>query len=304
MCGRENQLVSVVIPAFRSSGTIARPIDSLLCQTRRPDEILVVDDGSPDDIASALARFGNAVTLVRKPNGGAASARNFGIERARGGWIAFLDADDYWESEKLQRQLDVVAQYPEVNLVAARWFQEVTGQMRVPVVLGEGENLACFARPTRATGEDVFRTAMQLWTSTLLVRRELIGGHRFESGIEPAEDRDMWIRLVKDATVYILPQPLATYVQEPGSLSRSNIDRDCENMLLVTRRYADLMSERSLREWEAHVFRRWAGAHLSFGRPSAAIRPACRRLIYQPFSPEAWWVVFKGMWSVAGATLQ
>src|SRR5262245_13313488 len=116
--------VSVVIPAYRASGTIGRAVVSLLHQTRTPDEILVVDDGSPDDLAAALAPYCDRVTLVRKENGGAASARNLGIDRSRGDLIAFLDADDYWEPTKLERQLSIFRRHPEVGLVASRFYVE------------------------------------------------------------------------------------------------------------------------------------------------------------------------------------
>ncbi len=90
-------VISVVIPAYRAARTIERAVDSVLGQTRRADEIIVVDDGSPDDLAEVLGRYGSRVRLLRKRNGGAASARNLAIEECRGELIAFLDADDYWE---------------------------------------------------------------------------------------------------------------------------------------------------------------------------------------------------------------
>src|SRR5258706_15592076 len=96
--------ISVVIPAYRAAKTIGRAIASVIAQTHGVLEVLVIDDGSPDDVSAATERFGAAVTVIRKENGGAASARNLGIERARGDWIAFLDADDYWHPDKLKRQ--------------------------------------------------------------------------------------------------------------------------------------------------------------------------------------------------------
>ena len=128
--------VSVIITAYRAAHTINRAIDSLLTQTRLPDEILVVDDGSPDDLATALSRYGERVKLIRKPNGGAASARNLGIERSRGELVAFLDADDYWEPKKLQKQLEILQAYPQVVLVAGRYFashQVVNVPGRIPI---------------------------------------------------------------------------------------------------------------------------------------------------------------------------
>jgi glycosyltransferase involved in cell wall biosynthesis len=295
----ENTSVTVVIPAFNAALTIATPIESLLRQTHAPDEILVIDDGSADNLATALLPYRHRVTLIRKSNGGVASARNLGIENATGQWIAFLDADDHWEPQKLERQLEILRRHPHVRLVSTRWFDQVANQPRELANIGSNDDSRFYESAVNATGEDIFRVAMLLWTSTVLVHRDELCDLRFESGLEPAEDRDMWVRLVSRCPVYLLPEPLATYIQEPGSLSRSNIDRDCRNMLRVIRRYAHLLGDRGLKEWEANLFRRWAGAHLSFGRPASALRPACKRVQYHPTSVEAWWVFFKSAGAVA-----
>src|SRR5262245_16757980 len=120
--------VTVIIPAYRAAKTIARAVDSALGQTCPPKEILVIDDGSPDDLPSALRGYRDRVTLIRQANGGAASARNRGIEHATGEFIAFLDADDYWEPAKLQAQLDILKAHPEVGLVAGLYYEELPGQ--------------------------------------------------------------------------------------------------------------------------------------------------------------------------------
>ena len=128
--------VSVIIPYYRASQTIARAVESALGQTVHPLEILIVDDGSPEDTAEATKQFGSSVTVIRKPNGGVASARNLGIEHAKGEWIAFLDADDYWEAVKLERQLAVSE---EVGFVCGMTFVEYAGK---PRRVGEPENLS------------------------------------------------------------------------------------------------------------------------------------------------------------------
>jgi glycosyltransferase involved in cell wall biosynthesis len=284
--------VTVVIPAYQAAATIARPINSLLRQSRRPDEILVVDDGSPDDLRGAVEPFGNAVTLIRKPNGGAASARNLGIEHAAGDWIAFLDADDYWEPAKLETQLEIARTHPTANIIGSRWFDERPGFPREFV---PSKDDACFGRLLSATGADAFRIAMNMWTSTLLVKREALTSQRFVPGLEPAEDRDLWVRLAARNSVFLHPEPLATYVQEPGSLSRSNVDRGCGNMLRVVHRHADILGARDVRRREADVYRRWAAGHLSSGNGVAALGPAGRRLVRDPLSLQAWWVVGKSL---------
>jgi glycosyltransferase involved in cell wall biosynthesis len=282
--------VSVVIPAYRASKTIGRAVSSLASQDHRPDEILVVDDGSPDDLAEALAPFGDSVTLIRKPNGGAASARNLGIDHARSDVIAFLDADDYWEPTKLARQVQVFRDHPEVGLVAARYFEEEPAR---PRTLRPAKNEALFSRVLKPSGEAVFDLMEQVWTTAVAVRRELLDNQRFVPGLEPAEDRDLWIRLIESTAVWLDPEPLATWVLEPGSLSRSSLDVDCSNMLRVVHRHRRLLGRRGFRNWESYVFRRWAAGHLGQGRPEEALSPSWRRLTIQPGSAEAWWIFFK-----------
>src|SRR5262249_8285258 len=138
-----HQDVSVVIPYYRAISTISRAISSVLAQTVQPLEILVVDDGSSDNVAEELQKFGSAVTLIRKANGGVATARNTGIDHARGEWIAFLDADDYWEPVKLECQL---AASEGVDLIGSRWYTEFPGQPRVQ---RESENESLYGKILR-----------------------------------------------------------------------------------------------------------------------------------------------------------
>jgi glycosyltransferase involved in cell wall biosynthesis len=285
----DRKTVSVIIPYYRASGTIARAVASALGQTVRPYEILVVDDGSPDDAGMAIMEFGSSVTLICKPNGGAASARNLGIERARGEWIAFLDADDYWEPAKLERQL---SSSEGVGLVGSGWYTQEPGK---PRCMAKIEDPEFFGRKFRARSSEAFRVAMDLFTSVVLVRRNALGDQRFDLGLETAEDRDLWIRLVASTDVCLVPEPLATYVQLPGSLSNSDIDRDCRSMLKVVHRYSALLGAEGVREQEKVVYRSWAGRHLAGGKPRSAIRPAARRLAIQPASPQAWWIMCKSL---------
>jgi glycosyltransferase involved in cell wall biosynthesis len=282
--------VTVIIPAYKAARTIGRAIDSILAQTVQPEEILVVDDGSPEEIRPALARYGGQVTLIRKANGGAASARNLGIDRARGQFIAFLDADDYWEPAKLECQLAIFDRHPEVALVSGNAYEEPPGQPRsIPPIAFP--NL--YEKVLRASGEAVLAAATQIWTGTMIVRRSALGDLRFVSGLEPAEDRDLWARIVARHPCYLLLEPLATAVLEPNSLSRSNVDVDCGNMLRVVRRNADVLGRRGLVHWEALTFRRWAAGHLGQGCPTAALKPAYNRFRRQPLSPEGWWILLK-----------
>jgi glycosyltransferase involved in cell wall biosynthesis len=283
------ETVSVVIPYYRASQTIARAVGSALGQTVRPHEILIVDDGCPEDAAAATRHFGTSVTLIRKPNGGAASARNLGIEHGRSKWIAFLDADDYWEPTKLERQLVCS---DGVGLVGSKWFTETPGEPRRFANIPDAR---FFGKRFKPNESEAFQVAMNLWTSVVLVRRDALGDERFVPGLEPAEDRDLWIRLVASTNVYLVPEPLATYAQVPDSLSNSDSDRDCTSMLKVVHRHAALLGAKGIRKQEAYIYRRWAGSHLARGKPRSALAPAARRLAIEPTSPQAWWIVCKSL---------
>ena len=283
------ETVSVIIPYYRASRTIARAVRSVLAQTVSAHEIIVVDDGSPDDAASATKEFGSAVTVIRKPNGGTASARNLGIEHATGHWIAFLDADDYWEPFRLERQLAVSE---GVGLVGGMWFEEYSDHTRFIAAVSRPD---FFGKIVKATGSDAFYVAMNCSTIVILVRRTTLGEHRFVTGLEPAEDRDLWIRLITSTSVYLVPEALATYVQYSNSLSNSDPDRDCASMLRVVHRHALLLGPSKMREQEAIVYRRWASRHLATGKARSAIAPAAHRLAIQPTSAQAWWIMYKSL---------
>jgi GT2 family glycosyltransferase len=292
----ETPRISVIIPAYRAAGTIGRTLDGLLAQTRPADEILVIDDGSPDDLAAALAPYGERVRLVRQSNGGAASARNRGIDLARGDWIAFVDADDYWERQKLERQLAVATRHPDVGLIASHFYQQRPGQPRYTHELLR----PYYDRVLTIRGADILTMARRIWTSTVLVRRSALGEQRFDTALATAEDVDLWIRLIQAAPVYLVAEPLATAVLVAGSLSRSDVAADAFNMLTVVRRHAAMLGTDGVRAGTAQIYREWAAGHLGNHEPRAALVPAWRRLLHQPGSLQAWWVLLKAAaWAAA-----
>lgn len=94
--------VSVIIPVFNRADTVGEAIESVLSQTSPANEVIVVDDGSEDDLAAVLAPFGDRIIVIRQDNAGASAARNTGIGRASGKWLTFLDSDDVWVGTRLE----------------------------------------------------------------------------------------------------------------------------------------------------------------------------------------------------------
>ena len=117
MVNNREPLVSVIIPTYNSSQYIKEAIDSVLAQTYKNFEIIVIDDGSTDNTKEVLAPYLSVIKYIYKNNGGPASARNRGIKEANGEFVAFLDADDVWKPDRLARGVDILDQRPEVGLI-------------------------------------------------------------------------------------------------------------------------------------------------------------------------------------------
>ena len=104
-------LVSVTIPVYNRERSVKRAIDSVLAQTFKDIEVVVVDDGSTDGSAEILKSYGDAIRLIQQKNAGVGAARNAALRAAKGKWIAFLDSDDEWRPEKLEQQMKAIEKY-------------------------------------------------------------------------------------------------------------------------------------------------------------------------------------------------
>lgn len=122
---------SVIIPAYRSAATLARALDSVLAQTAPAFEIIVVDDASPDDTAGVVARYGDRVRYLRRErNAGVSAARNYGAAEARGDWLAFLDADDWYYPNRLAAHADWLREDPTLDFLTGDYeYRDPDGKL-------------------------------------------------------------------------------------------------------------------------------------------------------------------------------
>lgn len=135
--------VAVIIPAYNSAPFLHAAVGTALSQTRQPDEIIVVDDGSTDGtgaLAGELEALSPTVRFIRQPNGGVAVARNTGMREARSDWIALLDADDLWHPRKLELQVRAIEEEPDIQ-----W------SLTACEVIGEDGRLRTDRDPMKAT---------------------------------------------------------------------------------------------------------------------------------------------------------
>lgn len=217
--------ISVVIPAYNSAAFLPRCLESVFAQTLKPEEIIVVDDGSTDDSAALAAAMG--VRVIRRANGGPSAARNAGIKSASGEWIALLDSDDMWAPDKLERQVACIR--PETVLVytGIQIFDENGVRSEEPAV-------------DVTAARKMMRYRNPVATSSVLMRREaalMDGGFREE--VHTCEDWELWVRLQRAGNFEAVADPLTHYYVHSQSTSANprrmleGLDRIIETTLLA-----------------------------------------------------------------------
>jgi glycosyltransferase involved in cell wall biosynthesis len=241
---------AIVITAYEAAATIGAAVDSALAQTRPAEEVIVVDDGSRDDLAAALAPYGERVRLVRRENGGGAAARNTGAEAARSEFMAILDADDTYEPRRLKAIARLAEEQPELDLIATDASFVVDGKKG-------GTFLAHNPFPRedqrRAIFERCFPTG---WPAVRISALWEAGG--FDPAMRIAYDWDCWLRMIlAGSSVGMVEEPLYDYVLHGGSLASSRQASLRERVVLLEKARANP----DLRGAERPALEHWLGVY-------------------------------------------
>ena len=218
------QQVSVVIPTFERAEWVVRAVRSVLAQTLLPLEVIVVDDGSTDGTSSRLAEefptvIEQRLKLFRTANHGVSAARNLGISRARGDWLAFLDSDDEWRSTKLERQMAAIEHSPETQICHCDEVWIRNGRRVNP------------RRIHQKYGGRIFRHCLPrcaISPSAVMIHRQVFerfGG--FDEDLPACEDYDLWLRLCCQLEVlYVEERLVVKYGGHEDQLSRTTAALD------------------------------------------------------------------------------
>jgi glycosyltransferase involved in cell wall biosynthesis len=205
---------SVIIPTHDRRSLLPRALDSLRAQTRPPDQIIVIDDGSHDGTAEMVRRAYPEVTLIEQPQAGVSAARNRGIERSCGEWIALLDSDDAWLPDKLEVQLDALAATPSARICHTDEIWVRNGVRVNPRkkhakhggwIFGRCLPLCCMSPSSIVLHRSVF---------------ERVG--MFDESLPACEDYDLWLRITCRYPVLLVDRPLVIkYGGHADQLSRT-----------------------------------------------------------------------------------
>jgi glycosyltransferase involved in cell wall biosynthesis len=208
------------MPVYNGARFVATAISSALGQTRKPDEIVIVNDGSKDDtIAVIESGFGGAVTLVSQKNAGPAAARNHGVRLSRGHWLAFLDADDEWHPAKLERQLRFASD-PAVGVISCgKVYEGFDRPAGAPTQL-LGANAQASVSPVRF---DDLWPRNRIGMSCALCRREAYlraGGFDEDPALIGVEDYNFWLKIAAGGWGIVhVNEYLCRYAPGPQSLT-------------------------------------------------------------------------------------
>jgi GT2 family glycosyltransferase len=217
---------SVVITAYEAADTIAEAVGSALDQEHPAHEVIVVDDGSEDGLAAALEPFSNRIQLVRKENGGGASARNAGVAACGGEFMAILDADDRFHRGRLRALADLAMARPDLDLITTDSLFVVDGK---PVGRFGAENRFDVDDQRAAIFASCFLGG---WPAVRLAPLRALGG--FDEEMRIAYDWDCWLRLLLSGSLAgLADEPLYDYVLRPGSLASSRVASLWERVKLL-----------------------------------------------------------------------
>jgi len=273
--------VSVVIPAYNYATYLPKAIDSVLKQQFTNYEIIVVDDGSTDNTAEIVAKYGDRVRYIYKKNGGLPAARNTGIQAARGELIGFLDADDEWLPTFLKEAVKTFARLsPDFAIVAFRpvYIDQDGAALGLKRLTPErDEEITC--------GDIIFKTRFSP-SAVVAKRAALEACDYFNPTLRSSEDRDMWIRIAARHRVFLHHERLALIRRHSSNMSK-HADRMKNNIhaVLLNAYQKQFVPRRNVFFWMrvfSFYYFQTAWMYYEEGRRSAAVRDILHSLILWP----------------------
>jgi glycosyltransferase involved in cell wall biosynthesis len=271
MSGLGAPRVSAVVTTYNYARFLPDALDSVLAQSHRDLEVVVVDDGSTDDTDAVVARYAErGVRYVRRERGGAGRARNTGLELTSAPLVAFLDADDAWLPDRVAAGVSHLRRHPDLALVAAHAFA-CDVELRPTAVVPAA---------TRAAGhmlDELLVDNVVLNPSSVLLRRSALEAAGGFSEIPFGEDWDTWIEIAKRFPIGFIDRPLALVRRHEGSVSPTSYRDRLDNHREIVERH--LSGYRPA--WRKPVIRRRAASvayfHAGVGTAKSGNRRLARR---------------------------
>jgi glycosyltransferase involved in cell wall biosynthesis len=226
-------LVSVIIPTYNRLPLLGEALESALAQTHPNLEIIVVDDGSTDGTNAYVQGLeSDRIRYVFQENRGhPGAARNVGLRMARGEYVAFLDSDDVWLPEKIERQLAVLEADPELDLVATDFFELPPNRRKTALGL---------KKPKLVDFRELLRDC-PIQNSSVLMRKEVADSIGLQDEtLRTCEDYEYWLRVLRrrEHSAVIMDEPLTVYRRHVGNIGIQDVEQ-CDLLSVVVARHRD-----------------------------------------------------------------
>ena len=245
--------ISVIIPTYNRASLIKRAVESVLDQTVKPNEVIVVDDGSSDNTREVVESIQSPIVkYVYRENGGAGAARNTGVKEAAGDWIAFHDSDDMWRRDKLEKQAEYLKEHPDTGLVYSSYEMHLEDGTSI-LMPGNKDGLSLEG--------NIFVPLLvrnTVGAPTVVVRKDLFekaGG--FDESLRSLEDWDFAVRFARDNVIGFLNDITVDAYRVDSSVSSDTADAFdfrcrmlCENRAILE---ADNLFEYAISEMFRHA---------------------------------------------------
>jgi glycosyltransferase involved in cell wall biosynthesis len=268
--------VSVVIPNYNYSRFLRETIDSVLAQTYREIEVIVVDDGSTDDSKEILAGYSDRIQTVFQQNQGVSAARNNGVKASRGKYVAFLDADDSWMPEKIEKQMARFAADDSLGLVHVG-VREIDADGNVLLDRLEGLEGEVAKELLMLKREGVLGGGSGLMVPRVIF--DEVGG--FDTRLSTSADWDLFYQIASRHPVGFVPELLIRYRVHTSNM-HSNVEVMEHDMSIAFEKAFGKEPPPSSRDAYGNLYKTLAGSYFRSGDYAAFIRSAVKSLGYQP----------------------
>ncbi|RJF85767.1 glycosyltransferase family 2 protein [Sphingomonas cavernae] len=283
-----NPRFSVIIPVHNKARHVAESVASALAQTLSPHEVILIDDASTDGSTEIIAAIKDPrIRLLFRdtPGPGGYAARNLGIDKADGDWIAFLDADDMWAPTHLADIAAAIARTPEVGCVSTRYehvFEDCRHNSNMPATLAATEglsvSLAGFLQLWLETRD------CPIWTGAAAFRRDVL----VRAGLFPAGkgvrggDKDLWLRAVRAAPFTYVTRPSAEFHRDSDNKVSKKTNPDTLPLIVETARAMMRGANAAERALLRRLINQQIGLYARFSFKGERIPPSFARNLYLP----------------------
>jgi glycosyltransferase involved in cell wall biosynthesis len=297
----DGPFVSVLMPAYNAARYVAEAVESILNQSYTNFEFLIVDDGSTDDTPEILKRYAHRdprIHLISRPNTGLVVALNEMLAKARGEYIARMDADDIALDMRFEKQVTYLNNHPECVLVGSR----------VQIIDPEGGELTVLGQALsheQIVDDFLANRGQIIYHPAVMFRRQVVmdlGG--YDDEMVEAEDLDLFLRLAEVGRIINLPEPLLKYrehLKKSGRVRAERVEHYSRMIINNARKRRGMEplpapeGSRHSRQTPAQAHQTWGWWALSSGYVPTARKHATACLIREPFSLQSWRLLYCAM---------